>query len=201
VGAGCSICAHPARGEIDTALITGASTPSVARDFGVGRSSVARHATHHLAVAIHEAADRRQDAAAVAILAKATDLYEHCAELLGQADGFLRRRPDSTAGITAATRAIRETRATLTLIADALDAAQHTPNEPPREKSSANASLTDAIHQYSIRKHGGRRLADGTIERVPPCPQCSHQPEPQPYLYPSVPSPEILALDPRRDSR
>jgi hypothetical protein len=197
VSVGCSICAHPARAEIDAALIAGASTPSVARDFGVGRSSVARHAKAHLAASIALAAQRRDEAAAVAILAKATGLYEHCAGLLGQADRLLRGDPDSTAGITAATRVIRETRGILEFVADALDAVQEETSSEVSDAEPLTASIHVAIRQWGIRQDGGRRVGDGTVERVAPCPQCGDQPEPQPHLYPSVVSPEMRALDPR----
>ena len=174
MGVRCSICAHPARVEMDAALIAGATTPRVARDFGVGRSSVARHATAHLAAAITQAAQRREDASAVAILAKATELYEHFAELLGQADGLLGRCPDSTAGIAAATRVIRETRATLELIAEALDATVRPASDVPKVELP---SLDEVCEQMFLRNYGERLLADGTIERAQPCPQCAYQPE------------------------
>jgi len=194
VGVRCSICAHPARAEIDEALIAGASTPSVARDFGVGRSSVARHAAGHLAGAIAQGAQRREEASAVAILAKATELYEHCAELLVQAGELVERSPDSTAGITAATRVIRETRATLELIARALDVTMRSaPQEPVLTQPS---SLDAVLEQMHLRRGGGRVLADGTIQRVPPCPQCGHQPEVQRWLRPMAASPELMSLAP-----
>jgi hypothetical protein len=170
---------HPAHVEIDAALIAGASTPAVARDFGVHRSSVARHAKHHLAAEISQAAQRQDEVSAVAILAKAADLYERCEELLGEADMTLRRQPDSTAGVTAATNVIRETRATLTLIAKALNAARRPVAEAPQIEHS---DLSVVLHRMQVRKAGGTRRADGTIEPVPPCPQCGDQPEPAEWL-------------------
>jgi hypothetical protein len=179
LGVRCSICGHPARAEIDAALIAGASTPGVARQFGVHRSSVVRHAKQHLAVEITEAARCQEEASAVAILAKAAELYERCEGLLGEADATLRQHPDSTAGITAATNVIRETRATLTLIAKALNAARRpVPEAPPSEHSD----LYLVLQSMQAQKAGGTRRADGTIEPLPPCPQCGDQPEPAEWL-------------------
>ncbi len=182
VGVRCSICGHPACPEIDAALIAGTSTPRVAREFGVHRSSVARHAKHHLASEMTEAVLRQEEAAGLAILGKAGRLYEHCEALLGDADAMLRQRPDSTAGISAATRVIRETRATLELIAKALDAATGAvPIEAPAP-APAHSDFEEVIRRAMAYREGGRVLGDGTLERVPPCPQCGDQPEPRPWL-------------------
>jgi hypothetical protein len=173
----CSICTHRAHGEIDAALIAGASTPTVAHQFGVGRSSVQRHAAKHLRAEIAQAAETREEAAALAILASATDLFERGEQLLGHADGILQRSPDTAAGFSAATRVIREMRATLELIADAIEMMPPPAPEPTDQRPDRRYdfdTLMAISGEWSDYKWGHRTI-DGRTERVAPCPSCGQQ--------------------------
>src|SRR5438132_353913 len=65
------------------------------------------------------------------------------------------------------------------LIADARDATMR----PASDVSAVELpSLDEVIEQMELRKHGGRLLADGTIEREQPCPQCGFQSEVSSWL-------------------
>ncbi len=42
----CTVCKHPKRGEIETALSGGTSYRDITRQFGVSRSAICRHKVH-----------------------------------------------------------------------------------------------------------------------------------------------------------
>ncbi len=64
MGRPCSICTHPARSEIDRALVDGsASMREIARRYRVGADSLRRH-RKHIAATIAEAEQARREAAA-----------------------------------------------------------------------------------------------------------------------------------------
>lgn len=42
----CSVCIHPDRQDVDRALMSGASVREVAKQFGIGKSSIERHWLH-----------------------------------------------------------------------------------------------------------------------------------------------------------
>ena len=52
----CSICHHPKKSKIDTALATGASSRAIAAQFKLSKSAVSRHRTSHLAPQLAAAA-------------------------------------------------------------------------------------------------------------------------------------------------
>lgn len=57
MGRKCSICAHPDRREIDSALLTGGQVAKIAREYGVSRGALTRHRDHgHITDAIAKAA-------------------------------------------------------------------------------------------------------------------------------------------------
>ena len=56
----CSICIHPRRQEIDTAIVTRQSNRSIARQFDVSKDAVARHRKDHLPDKLVKAADAKE---------------------------------------------------------------------------------------------------------------------------------------------
>lgn len=56
----CSLCSHQERAKIDKALINGASKLSIARQYGVHRTTVARHISH-LSQKLAKRAQERED--------------------------------------------------------------------------------------------------------------------------------------------
>ena len=106
----CSICSHGRRAEIDSALVRGIPFKTVARDFNVGRMAVWRHndAGHVLKVIAkaHEASEA----------ARGDDLLEQVRSLQRRAEGLL-SRSERKGNVGDATRAIRELRSLIELLA------------------------------------------------------------------------------------
>ena len=71
----CSICDHPERTAIETALST-ASFRAVAGQFGVSNAAVQRHASGHLRRAVARVAQERADLSAAALLDRLQGLLE-----------------------------------------------------------------------------------------------------------------------------
>ena len=60
-GGQCTICNHPRRLEIDTALVAGESYRAIARQYGVSREAVGRHKRNgHIAEQIEKAARKKE---------------------------------------------------------------------------------------------------------------------------------------------
>jgi len=59
----CTVCAHPKRKEIDTALTEmSASNRRIAAQYGVGERAIRDHKANHLAVRMLKAVERREEA-------------------------------------------------------------------------------------------------------------------------------------------
>lgn len=56
----CSICTHPRRQEIDTAIVSHQSNRAIARQFDVSKDAVARHRKDHLPCKLVKAADAKE---------------------------------------------------------------------------------------------------------------------------------------------
>lgn len=48
----CSICAHPQRGEIEKAIVSGVPYRHIASQYGAGYKSINRHAKNHMQIVI-----------------------------------------------------------------------------------------------------------------------------------------------------
>ena len=70
----CSICTHPARTEIDRALMAGESLRPLAAQYGLSLSALSRH-TKHLSRALTAAADEAHQAHQAVLLDK-LDLFD-----------------------------------------------------------------------------------------------------------------------------
>jgi hypothetical protein len=95
----CSICNHPQRAEIDSALALGQSARSIAAQFGCGDKAAARHHENHLSPAIVAVAaveeERRLgdlvgELEAVTVTAKRMLQKASDEGLQGQAQGWMR---------------------------------------------------------------------------------------------------------------
>src|ERR1035437_454693 len=95
----CSICNHPQRAEIDSALAMGQSARSIAAQFGCGDKAATRHHENHLSPAIVAVAaveeERRlgdlvDELEAVASTAKEMLQKASAEGLQGQAQGWMR---------------------------------------------------------------------------------------------------------------
>jgi hypothetical protein len=165
----CSICRHEARVDIDAALTRATPISTVARDFGVGRSSLTRHAQAHLAVALARVV--QPDDPRTAVLHKASELHQYCRSLLARAEAMVLRHPDRPRSITATSAVIRETRQTLMMVAERIADAGRAPTEPQPEPFDLEGSML----RHLLEDNAVWELADGTIEYAPPCPHCRHR--------------------------
>jgi len=171
----CSICRHPARVDIDVALTGGATIASVAREFGVHRSSVSRHAHAHLATALARVIDHGDDVSVAAIVDRATQLYGYCEALLDTAEAVVRRHPDRARAIMVTSAVIRETRATLVMVADTITAtAGVVATESPPESDGLHRRMVERLRKTKVLW----ALADGTVEYSEPCAHCGYRTPP-----------------------
>jgi hypothetical protein len=108
----CTICGHPERAAIESALVAGTAYRDIARQFHVSKDAVARHAAEHLPRLLAAAHQAEEQAAADDLLAQMSSLHRRTLSVLGQAEvaGDLRL----------ALTAIREARGNLELLAKLL---------------------------------------------------------------------------------
>lgn len=64
----CTVCKHPERDAIDRALVDGASLRDIAGQYGLTKSSVARHQAEHLPASLVKAAEAEDVAHAIDIV-------------------------------------------------------------------------------------------------------------------------------------
>lgn len=58
----CTICNHPDRIAIESAIVTGTSLRDIAGQFDVARSSVARHADSHITESVQQSQEAQEEA-------------------------------------------------------------------------------------------------------------------------------------------
>lgn len=99
----CTICTHTDRDDLDLAIISGQSHPTVAASFRVTHDSVRRHAANHLEPRLIEAATRRR-------LFHDDDLLGRMLGLVEEAEDALTRAKagDDSKGVLSAIREVRE---------------------------------------------------------------------------------------------
>jgi len=104
----CSVCSHPDRDEIDAALVNRTSYRDISGQYRVSRSALSRHA-EHIPAQLAAASAAQEVARADTLLGQVQSLRDRALSLLDRAerDGDVR----------AAVVALRETRATIELLA------------------------------------------------------------------------------------
>jgi len=120
----CTVCSHPDRPAIDTALIAGEPYRDIARRFRVSKDAVARHKDEHLPAALltaQEAVEATQADSLLGqlrdLLARADDQYALARGIVGKAVAVDDLRA-ATAALQAGNGAIREARGCLELLAE-----------------------------------------------------------------------------------
>jgi len=121
----CTICSNPQRHAIDRALTSGDSYRRVAPRFAISPDATKRHAARHLPKRLTKAQAVREIAGADQLLDELRKLYARAHAILDTAeDGVMTvvrgKREDAVVAIPdlhAATRAIREARGCLELVA------------------------------------------------------------------------------------
>jgi len=155
----CTICTHPARAEVDQALVAGEAFRDIARRWRVSKDAVARHKAH-LSAHIAKAAEAET-------VARADDLLGQVRYLHGKALGVL-DKADKEGDGRLALGAIREATNTLRLLGEVLGQLQQGPQvnvlvlpEWTRVRSAVLETLT-AFPEARIAVAGAlRRLSDG----------------------------------------
>ena len=99
MAATCRVCVHASRSSIDEALVGGVSMRSVAREHGLSKDSVRRHADGHLPAALAAVAMQERELA-LPLLAQVRELQAEALAILASA------KADGRAGV--ALSAIRE---------------------------------------------------------------------------------------------
>src|SRR5215212_11234385 len=108
----CTICEHPQRGEIDEALVGGASNRSAASLYDVSEAAVRRHKGNHLPAKLVMAKAAEE-------VAEADSLLEQVRDLQYKALGIL-NKAEEAGELRTALGAIREARGNLELLAKLL---------------------------------------------------------------------------------
>jgi hypothetical protein len=108
----CTVCEHPAREEIDRALVGGASNRSAASLYDVSEAAVRRHKANHLPAKLAMAEQAAEVTEASNLLAQVQDLQDRALAILDKAEG--------TGDLRTALSAIREARGNLELLAKLL---------------------------------------------------------------------------------
>ena len=104
----CTVCQHPARGEIDHALVQGTAYRRISKDYSLTEAATRRHALAHLPAMLSKAQQVAEVAGADALLADVRDLHGRAVAILDKAEDA-----DSWG---AALGAIREARQCLELL-------------------------------------------------------------------------------------
>lgn len=97
----CSVCTHAKRDEINNLLARGTSSRSVAGQFGLSKSAVARHAASHLPAELAAGVAAEHEAASVETMDTLGDLFERVEQIL---DNPKTRTGDKLKAIREATR-------------------------------------------------------------------------------------------------
>src|SRR5215212_447451 len=108
----CTICEHPQRGEIDEALVGGASNRSAASLYDVSEAAVRRHKGNHLPAKLVMAKAAEEVAEADSLLERVRDLQYKALGILDKAE--------EAGELRTALGAIREARGNLELLAKLL---------------------------------------------------------------------------------
>jgi len=81
----CSICKHPARPEIDAALVAGTAVRDIAGQHDLGKSSVDRHASKCLPAGLVKGQEAKEEARGLDVLRQLRDINTACWETLAAA--------------------------------------------------------------------------------------------------------------------
>src|SRR5215218_1884533 len=109
----CTVCAHPDRADIDSALVRGESIRNIAsRYVSLSRPAIQRHSENHLPATLLKASEAEEVARADALLSEVRDLQDRALGILDRAE--------NAGDLRTALGAIREARGNLELLAKLL---------------------------------------------------------------------------------
>lgn len=78
----CTVCSHEQAEAIDEHLVEGWAHARVAREFGVSRDAVRRHALTHLPLVLARVTEQLQDRRGMSLLERIENLYERTDSIL-----------------------------------------------------------------------------------------------------------------------
>lgn len=108
MGRHCSICDHPERDKLESALVSGATLRDLAQTFGVSRDAVRRHRIGHLSPALVAMQAEREHDGTATLLDRVESLITRTERLLSAAE--------KSGAVTTALAAVREQRELLRLL-------------------------------------------------------------------------------------
>jgi hypothetical protein len=83
----CSVCVHPARSSIDSALIRRVSYRHLAGRYSLSESAISRHLNDHVAEYVQKALSQYGDDKGVKVLAKLSSMIDRLDAFLDKAEG------------------------------------------------------------------------------------------------------------------
>lgn len=81
----CTVCSHPERPAIDTALVSGASYRTIADRFGPSKTALIRHASEHIPAAISKSQEAREEAQALDVVKQLKTINSTTVAILAEA--------------------------------------------------------------------------------------------------------------------
>lgn len=81
----CTVCGHDARETIDAELVRGSSVRSIAAQYRLSKSAVARHSREHIPQSLAKAAEAEAVTSADDLLSQVRDLHEEARGVLEEA--------------------------------------------------------------------------------------------------------------------
>jgi hypothetical protein len=152
----CTICEHPERGEIDRALVGGASNRSAASLYDVSEAAVRRHKANHLPAKLVMAQAAEE-------VAEADSLLDQVRDLQGRAYGIL-DKAEAADDLRTALGAIREARGNLELLAKLLGELDERPTlnvTVSPEWLELRTVIVGALEPYSDARESVLRAIEG----------------------------------------
>ncbi len=90
----CTVCTHAEREAIDRALVDGAASRYVAKQYRIGKDAVHRHKADHLPAAMVKGREAREEAAAVDLMTELNRCFHRINLLFDACDRWLRDADD-----------------------------------------------------------------------------------------------------------
>lgn len=81
----CTICTNPQRSEIDASILSGKLHSDIAAQFNIGRMSVQRHASLHIAKAVQQSREAREEAQGLDVVAQLKEINGVALSILKEA--------------------------------------------------------------------------------------------------------------------
>jgi hypothetical protein len=81
----CTICAHPDRGKIETAIVSETPYRNIAKQFGISPAAITRHSTEHIAQSIKQSQAAKEEAQALDVVKQLKEINDDARDILKKA--------------------------------------------------------------------------------------------------------------------